>query len=203
MILSARLDPHNAHITAELLLARFGNLQKILRSSRQALKCASEYGLEVYEELAKIHAFTKAIAKISMDKSPILSNRRQLIDFCRVHLMTEERECLLLIMLDKKMQFLESTQLQWGTRDHVTVYPREIFAHALSYDASGIVLAHNHPSGSIQPSGADITVTHKLSELGYFMGITLHDHITVSPHEYFSFREHGLLGTSGACAQAG
>lgn len=68
-----------------------------------------------------------------------------------------------------------------------------IFSAALKANASGIILSHNHPSGNLQPSSADINLTKKLDEGGKFLDIRVLDHLIVTPDGYYSFRDEGLL----------
>ena len=73
------------------------------------------------------------------------------------------------------------------------LYPREVFAEALSDRASAIIVAHNHPAGSLGPSVSDVEATKQLKEAGIVMGIALLDHIIFNRNEYFSFLESGML----------
>ena len=76
--------------------------------------------------------------------------------------------------------------LSLGTLTGSMVHPREIFAPALAYGASGIILVHNHPSGVIDPSDADVEVTKQLVEAGKILGITLLDHVIVTSDTFTS-----------------
>ena len=80
-----------------------------------------------------------------------------------------------------------------GTLDRCPVHPREVFAEAIADRAASVFLAHNHPSGNVQPSEDDIAVTRRLVEVGEVMGIQVRDHVIVTRGSYFSFREHELL----------
>ena len=71
--------------------------------------------------------------------------------------------------------------------------PKLIFAAAIKAAASGIILAHNHPSGNLQPSQADIDLTRKIKEAGRFLEIQLLDHIIITSEGYYSFADEGLI----------
>jgi DNA repair protein RadC len=74
------------------------------------------------------------------------------------------------------------------------VHPREVFKLAYLLNAAAVVVSHNHPSGNIEPSSEDISITKQLVEAGKILGIPLHDHVIVSEHNYYtSFAERGLL----------
>ena len=77
---------------------------------------------------------------------------------------------------------------------HITsVHPREIFREAVRFSAARIIIGHNHPSGNVTPSQADIDFTRRLSECGEMMGIELLDHFIVGDHTYCSLKEEGYF----------
>ena len=102
-------------------------------------------------------------------------------------------ECVLLIMLDNKGHLLGERQISKGTVNASLITPREIFILALKFDASGIILLHNHPSGDTTPSHQDRVVTKQICECGKLMNIPLIDHIIIGDNTYSSFKELGLL----------
>lgn len=80
-----------------------------------------------------------------------------------------------------------------GLIDRSPVHPREVFAEAVAERASGIIVAHNHPAGGVEPSEADKNITKQLREAGRIVGIELVDHIIFDKGSYFSFLEAGKL----------
>jgi DNA repair protein RadC len=80
-----------------------------------------------------------------------------------------------------------------GLIDRSPVHPREVFADAVADRASGVIVAHNHPAGSLKPSENDTEATHRLKAAGEIVGIEVLDHIIFNRVEYFSFLEAGLL----------
>lgn len=80
-----------------------------------------------------------------------------------------------------------------GLIDRTPVHPREVFADALSDRASAVIVAHNHPAGSLEPSSSDVEITEQLKNAGSIMGIALLDHIIFNRNGYFSFLEAGRL----------
>ncbi len=80
-----------------------------------------------------------------------------------------------------------------GLLDRAPVHPREVFAEVLTDRASGLILAHNHPEGGLDPSPADVDVTRQIKQAGEILGIPLLDHIIFNPTGYFSFLEEGRL----------
>ena len=91
------------------------------------------------------------------------------------------------------MEILAEKDLFTGTVDETPVYPREIVEKALHCHATGLILAHNHPSGRLKPSPEDISVTKKITAACALVGIRVIDHVIVGMEGYFSFCSEGIL----------
>lgn len=105
----------------------------------------------------------------------------------------EDRERVLLIMLDQKLQLITDAVLSVGTVRESIVSPRELFLIALKEKAVQIMLLHNHPSGDPSPSRADMEITERVRMLGAMMEIPLVDHIIIGDKTYCSMRESGYF----------
>ena len=81
-----------------------------------------------------------------------------------------------------------------GNLNRVYVEPRDVFAEAVKENSAAIIVAHNHPSGSLEPSGEDKAMTERLRKVSRLLNIPLLDHIIFSRKGYFSFLEEGLMG---------
>ena len=80
-----------------------------------------------------------------------------------------------------------------GLLNRTIVHPREVFSDAISRRAAAIAIAHNHPSGNIEPSDDDKDVTSRIVKAGEILGIKVLDHLVFTDEQYFSFLEHGLM----------
>lgn len=80
-----------------------------------------------------------------------------------------------------------------GTLNTDLVHPREVFKEAISHSVASVILAHNYPSGDLEPSEDDLSITKRLTEAGKILGIEVLDHIIVTKNGFFSFKEKGLL----------
>jgi len=112
--------------------------------------------------------------------------------------MTEElknkkQEYFLTFTLDGAHNLIQKRTVFIGTLNQSLVHPREIFADAIADRAAGIIFVHNHPSGSVEPSKEDISITNRLIEVGKLVGINVVDHIIVSKDGYFSFDEKSMI----------
>ncbi len=98
----------------------------------------------------------------------------------------KRQEYFVCITLDGANRLIEKRTITIGTLTASLVHPREVFANAISDRAASIIVAHNHPSGNLQPSDADRAVTERLREAGELLGISLTDHIIVTKDSFAS-----------------
>src|SRR5690606_19794353 len=99
------------------------------------------------------------------------------------------QECFVVLTLDGSHQIIRAHQITVGLANQSQVHPRETFACALEDRAVGIMAAHNHPSGSLDPSSEDLATTRRLAEAGRLLGIPLLDHLIVTAEGYTSLRQ--------------
>ncbi|MCX2431114.1 JAB domain-containing protein [Pedobacter sp. GR22-10] len=97
------------------------------------------------------------------------------------------------ILLNRSNHVLGIVEISMGGVSGTYVDPKVVFAVALKGNASGIILTHNHPSGSIRPSEADIKLTKRLVECGKLLDINVWDHIVLSENSYYSFADDGVI----------
>lgn len=97
------------------------------------------------------------------------------------------------ITLDGGQRVIAMRTITVGTLDSVPVHPREIYADAIGDRAASVIIAHNHPSGIVQPSQRDVSITQQLAAGGQLLGITMRDHLILTKNDHFSFRQHHLL----------
>ncbi len=109
------------------------------------------------------------------------------------HYADRKQEHFLCASINGANEILNIRVVSIGLIDRTPVHPREVFADALADRASAIIVAHNHPSGGLEPSASDVEVTGQLKEAGSIMGIALLDHIIFNRRGYFSFLEAGQL----------
>lgn len=109
------------------------------------------------------------------------------------HYADRKQEHFLCASINGANEILNIRVVSIGLIDRTPVHPREVFADALSDRASAIIVAHNHPAGSLEPSASDVEVTKQLKAAGTVMGIALLDHIIFKRSGYFSFLEAGRL----------
>lgn len=114
------------------------------------------------------------------------------------HYADRKQEHFLCATLNGANEVMQVRVISIGLVDRSAVHPREVFADAVSDRASGVIVAHNHPAGGLEPSTHDTEVTRQLAEAGAIVGIHLLDHIIFNAQGYFSFLEAGRLPGTGA-----
>lgn len=105
-----------------------------------------------------------------------------------------DREVVAMLTLNQRSKPINLSVISMGTLTESPVHPREVFKTALLSNAASIIIAHNHPSGDVEPSDKDMLLTERLQEAGKLMGIELMDHIIIGESgEYYSFRENWMI----------
>jgi DNA repair protein RadC len=109
------------------------------------------------------------------------------------HFADRKQEHFLSITINGANEVLNVRVVSIGLVDRSPVHPREVFADVLADRASGIIVAHNHPAGSLEPSSADVDSTYQLKQAGEILGVQFLDHIIFNRSAYYSFLESGHL----------
>jgi len=103
------------------------------------------------------------------------------------------KEHLVVFLLNVHHEIIKEEIVSIGILDSSLLHPREIFRSAIAASCSHIILAHSHPSGSLQPSEADLAATRRIADSGKLLGIELVDHVIVTKYGYYSLKEHNNL----------
>lgn len=109
------------------------------------------------------------------------------------HYADRKQEHFICATINGANEILNVRVVSIGLIDRTSVHPREVFADVLADRASAVIVAHNHPAGSLEPSAADVEITGQLKATGQVLGIALLDHIIFNRSGYFSFLESGRL----------
>ena len=127
-------------------------------------------------------------------KRTVLASPQAVRDFLRLRMAQLEHEVFIALWLDAQNRLIEVEELFRGTLTQTSVYPREVVKSALAHNAGAVILAHNHPSGVIEPSRADKVLTASLKQSLALVDVKVLDHFIVGgAKEPLSFAERGLL----------
>lgn len=114
-------------------------------------------------------------------------------DYFRDKLGHQEREIFAVVMLDSRHRLIEYVELFMGTIDGAEVHPREVVRVALRLNAAAVLVAHNHPSGEVEPSAADRAVTNRLKQALALVDVRLLDHVVVAGRQKLSMAARGWI----------
>jgi len=178
--------------TAKELLTRYKTMSAALAAEPEELKLIKGLGDSAIFSLKLVREIASRMGNEKIDKKGVLDNWQDLVNYCKILAGQAEREEFWVIFLDSKNMVIKE-QMIAGTIDRVSVYPREIVRSALLANAYSTVIMHNHPSGNIRPSDADIELTREVREALGLVNIELLDHIIVAQGNHFSFKSHLLI----------
>jgi len=158
-------------------------------------ECMSVKGISNIKaiELGASFELVKRVLRSSLPYMNVIDHPQVLFDWLRLEIGDKQQEHFLVIYLNTQHQIIGVKTLFVGTLDRSIIHPREIFKEAMAVSSSKIMVVHNHPSGTLTPSNADIQVTKNLKEIGELMGIPLLDHLIVSTSGYVSLRQMNMF----------
>lgn len=181
----------------ELLMAVIGSgnaqadVTKIAQSLLKVLQQDHTLSLEKVRAVTGVGEAkaTELVASFELAKRYVTESERPIIDSPEkaieqlTDIGSKKQEYFVCLTLDGANRLIAKRIITIGTLTASLIHPREVFAHAITDRAASIIVAHNHPSGNLQPSQADKKITERLGEVGRILGIELVDHIIVTAKE--------------------
>ncbi len=128
-----------------------------------------------------------------LQQAPVLGQPDHVTHFLQLRFSGQEHESFCVLFLDAQNRLIVAEELFRGTLTQTAVYPREVIKSALQWNAAGVILAHNHPSGVGQPSQADHQLTQTLKKTLGLLDIQVLDHFIIAGREVVSFARRGWL----------
>jgi DNA repair protein RadC len=178
---------------AKELLKRFGSLAAVLDAEPGAIKQVKGVS-EASVGALKIAALAaRRMARSEVRQKPVLGSWQALLDYLTIDMAHLTVERVRVLFLDTRNRLILDHLAQEGTIDEAAIHPREVIRRGLDIGATALILVHNHPSGSPEPSRADIQITQRIAEAGRLLGITVHDHVIVGREGHVSLRAKGLI----------
>jgi DNA repair protein RadC len=148
----------------------------------------------IFSKIAAALEFSKRYLAFEMAKSSVLSDPTKVTNYLKLLLTNELAEKFVCLFLDSQNQLIRAETLFTGTVNQTSVYPREVVKRSLELNAVAVIFAHNHPSGSAEPSRADKLLTQALKTALAMIDVQVLDHIIVAgPTRTFSFAQHGQI----------
>lgn len=180
---------------AKNLLKKFGSIEKVITAKKEDLEEVEGLGKASISFLKLMGELPHIFYENSLRNTDIITikSKENLLKFLRSKIAFEKIEKFYVLYLSNSNELIAYNEKSYGTLDKSAVYPREIYKDVLKYDAKAIILAHNHPSGSVKPSKSDMDITKEISNgLKNFDALLL-EHIIITENSYFSFLEEGLI----------
>ena len=179
---------------AEEVLGTFGGVAGLLHAAAQDLKKVKGLGgtAKRAELLAVIELARRALSQ-RLKEREVFGSPEAVKQYLQLHLAHRPHEVFAVLFLDAQNRLVAMEELFRGTLTQTSVYPREVVRRALQLDAAAVVLAHNHPSGTVQPSRADEALTQTLKSALALIDVRVLDHVIVAPGDALSMAEKGLL----------
>ena len=178
-------------LSAELLLPN--GVAGLLQASAQSLKLTKGLGPAKQAELLAVFELARRALGQQLQQREVFHTPSAIKHYLQLQLAHKNHEVFAVLFLDNQNRLLATEELFRGTLTQTSVYPREVVMRALHHQAAAVVLSHNHPSGSVQPSRADEHLTHTLKAALALVDVRVLDHIIVGQGQALSMAEQGLL----------
>jgi DNA repair protein RadC len=176
------------------VLAKFEGLSGLLHADGAALKTVNGLGgtAKRAELMAVLELARRAVAE-QLKAREVFGSPEAVKNYLQLHLARRPHEVFAALFLDAQNKLITMEELFRGTLTQTSVYPREVVLKSLHHHAAAVVLAHNHPSGTVQPSRADEALTQTLKAALALVDVRVLDHVIVAPGHALSMAEKGLL----------
>jgi DNA repair protein RadC len=193
LLLSYAIPRKDLKIPAKDLLERLGSLRGIMDADVSELTQTSGISHHAAGLIKLVKEIGTLYLQERVKEKPQITCTGELLDFCKTALGGLKDENFCVLYLDTQNRAIAFETLQKGIVNQAVVYPRQVLERALFHKSSAIILVHNHPSGYVKPSDADIRLTKTISDTAKLLDILVHDHLIIGENRFFSFREEGIM----------
>ncbi|MFD0666860.1 RadC family protein [Ramlibacter sp. MAHUQ-53] len=179
---------------AQELVETFGGLAGLLRAGAADLQRVKGLGgTAKRSQLMAVLELARRAMQQQLRERPAFESPRSVMEYLQLHLAHLPHEVFAVMFLDNRHHLLALEEMFRGTLTQTSVYPREVVVRALHHRAAAVVLAHNHPTGHVQPSPADAALTQLLRSALGLVDVRVVDHVIVGPGQGLSMAERGWL----------
>jgi DNA repair protein RadC len=178
---------------AEKVLNELGGLSGLLQAQPAQLGKIKGIGPAKRAELLAVMEMARRSMTSDMRTQAVFSSPQLVKDYLQMRLGALPHEVFAVLFLDAQQKLIACEELFRGTLTQTSVYPREVVKRSLELNAAAVILAHNHPSGVLEPSRADELLTQTLKSSLNLVDVRVLDHFVVSRHGALSFAERGLI----------
>ena len=175
------------------ILNTFGGLAGLLRVDQHSLRQVKGLGPAKGAELMAVMELAKRGMTQALNQQPVFQHAPAVAEFLQLQLAMQVHEVFAVLFLDAQHRLIAYEPMFRGTLTQTSVYPREVVLRALQLHAHAVVLAHNHPSGELTASRADIQLTQTLQQALALIDVNILDHVIVGPSGHTSMQSQGLI----------
>lgn len=192
ILLRTGIQGKNAIALGHDLLKHFGSVSRLLKATPAELAELKGMGPSKCSLLQAVVELSRRGLTEELRSGPLMQSPQTVTQFLRLRLHGLPSETFLGLFLDVQGRLIACEELFQGTLTRTHVYPREIVRRALAHNAAAMIFAHNHPSGTVEPSPMDKTLTSELQRVLACIEVKLLDHLIINDQEAWSFQQHGL-----------
>lgn len=174
-------------------LGGFGGIAGLLHATADDLRPVKGLGPAKRAEIVAVLELARRAMTQKLQEREVFADPNAVKHYVQLHLGGKAHEVFAVLFLDAQNRLIAMEELFRGTLSQTSVYPREVVLRALHHQAAAVVLAHNHPSGSTEPSKADESLTHTLKAALALVDVRVLDHVIVAPGMALSMAERGLV----------
>lgn len=169
------------------------DIYRLRHVSLQELMKIPGIGKAKATEILAAVEFGRRVNQSTQIKEGTVSSSNWVGKYLQEELANLNQENVVALYLNTKNEIIKKDTVFIGGLNSSVAHPREIFNRAISYSAARIILAHNHPSGNVEPSEADLSFTQRMIEAGELLGVEVLDHFIIGEDSYLSLREQGYM----------
>lgn len=178
---------------AKALLRTFGGIGGLMAADWEAIARVPGMGDTSVAAVKIVQATMLRVLKGAVEDKPVLASWQALLDYLRADMAFLGIERVRVLHLNTRNMLIRDEHMGDGSIDQAAIYTREVIRRAIDLGSASLILVHNHPSGSPEPSRQDIDVTRQIVEAGKRLNIAVHDHIIIGGQGHSSMRAMGLL----------
>ena len=178
---------------AKELIRTFGGIGGLMSADWAAIARVPGMGDTSVAAIKIVQATALRMLRNEVAARPVLGSWQALLDYLRADMAFLGVERVRVLHLNSRNMLIRDDHMGDGSIDQAAIYVREVIKRAIDFGSAALILVHNHPSGSPEPSRQDVDVTRQIIDAGKRLGISVHDHIIIGAQGHVSLRAKGLL----------
>ncbi|MBF0634980.1 MAG: DNA repair protein RadC [Nitrospinae bacterium] len=193
LLLTLATPRRDCKITARAALKEFGSFAGVMDASVEDLKKVPGIGPNNALGVGLVQSIARKFLRERIMREDYLNSFAEVLDYFNHALRGEKRESFHVLFLNSQNAILGEERISVGAPNHVILTPRQVMEKAFGYAATTLVLAHNHPGGSAEPSDEDVLLTREMYFTGRLLDVWVREHLIICPNGHYSFMREGIM----------